>query len=125
MVRSVDYNQVDIRSNGFAADFIKAQSNDRLCTATPGCTTGANYNAAIAGSQQLPVFALMGGNALLTNTTILGLIRGGTPADLAITYIANNLNNHPTVANPNLVPFINFLPNPASGVVNILGNDAK
>lgn len=130
MVRSVDYNQVDIRANGFAADFIKAQNNDRLCTAsnatTPGsCTTGAGYNAGIAGSQQLPVFALMGGNALLTNATILGLIRGGTPADLAITYIQNNLNNHPTLATPGLTPFIKFLANPASGVVNILENGAE
>jgi hypothetical protein len=66
----------------------------------------------------------MGANALLTNSTILGLIRGGTPADLAITYIGNNLNNHPTVANPNLVPFIKFLENPASGVVNLLQNAA-
>ncbi len=130
MVRSVDYNQIDIRNNGFAADFIRAQNNDRLCTlanqTTPGsCTTGAGYNAAITGSQQLPVFGLMGGNALLTNTTILGLIRGGTPADLALTYIQNNLNNHPTVASPGNVPFIKFLANPASGVVNILENGAK
>jgi len=130
MVRSVDYNQVDIRSNGFATDFLRAQNNDRLCVAANAvvagsCTTGAGYNAGIAGSQQLPVFALMGGNALLTNSTILGLIRGGTPADLAITYISNNLNNHPSVASPGNVPFIKFLANPASGVVNILGNGAK
>lgn len=130
MVRSVDYNQIDIRSNGFAADFIKAQNNDRLCvaanaTVAGSCTTGAGYNAAIAGSQQLPVFGLMGGNALLTNATVLGQIRGGTPADLALIYIQNNLNNHPTVANPGLVPFIKFLENPASGVVNLLENGAK
>lgn len=130
MVRSIDYNQVDIRSNGFAADFNRAVSNDRLCTAanttTPGsCTTGAGFNAGIAGSQALPVFALMGGSALLTNSTILGLIRGGTPADLAITYITNNLNHHPSVANPTYVPFIKFLPNPASGVVNLLENGSS
>ena len=130
MVRSIDYNQVDIRDNGFAADFIRAQNNDKLCVAANAavagsCTTGAGFNAAIAGSQQLPVFAQLGSNALLTNSTILGLIRGGTPADLAITYISNNLNNHPTVADPNRVPFVKFLPNPASGVVNILGNGAS
>jgi hypothetical protein len=123
LVRSVDYNQVDIRSNGFAADFNRALNNDRLCTATPGCTTGANFNPAVTGSVALPVFSLMGGNALLTNSTILGLIRGGTPADLAITYIQNDLNNHPSVASPNKVPFIKFLANPASGVVNLLQND--
>jgi hypothetical protein len=129
LVRSVDYNQVDIRSNGFAADFNRALNNVRLCDAANvavpnSCTTGANFNAAIPGSVPLQVFPLMGANALLTNSTILGLIRGGTPADLAITYIGNNLNNHPTVANPNLVPFIKFLENPASGVVNLLQNAA-
>ena len=122
LVRSIDYNQIDIRANGFAADFNRALNNDRLCTATVGCTTGANFNAAVAGSQPLPVFSLMGANALLTNATILGLIRGGTPAELALTYIVNNLNNHPSVAAPALVPFVKFLPNPASGVVNILEN---
>lgn len=122
LVRSVDYNQVDIRANGFAADFNRALNNDRLCTATVGCSSGAAFNAAVPGSVNLPVFNLLGANALLTNATILGLIRGGTPADLAITYIINNLNNHPSTASPSLVPFVKFLQNPASGVVNILEN---
>lgn len=127
LVRSIDYNQIDIRDNGFAADFNRALNNVRLCdarnAATPGsCTTGAGFNAAIPGSLQLTVFPLLGANALLTNATILGLIRAGTPAELGLTYITNNLNNHPTVASPNNVPFIKFLPNPASGVVNILEN---
>ena len=117
LVRSVDFNQVDIRNNGFAADFNRALNNVRLCdaanTATPNsCATGAGYNPAITGSVQLQVFPLLPSGGLLTNATILGLIRGGTPADLAITYIQNNLNNHPTVASPNLTPFVNFLPNP-------------
>ncbi|MBK9527633.1 MAG: carboxypeptidase regulatory-like domain-containing protein [Acidobacteria bacterium] len=124
MVRSIDYNQIDIRSNGFAADFNRAANNDRLCQATAGCTTGAGFNPAIPGSVALPVFSQMGANALLTNATILGQIRAGTPADLALVYITNNLNNHPTVANPSLVPFVKFLANPASGVVNLLENGA-
>ncbi|MGE3466207.1 MAG: hypothetical protein AB7J13_04680, partial [Pyrinomonadaceae bacterium] len=127
LVRGVDYNQIDIRSNGFAADFNRALSNVRLCdaanaAAAGSCTTGAGFNAGIAGSQQLPVFAQMGGNALLTNGTIQGLIRAGTPADLALVYITNNLNNHPTLADPNRVPFIDFLPNPTTGVADILEN---
>ncbi len=127
LVRGVDYNQIDIRSNGFAADFNRALSNVRLCdarnaTVANSCTTGAGFNAGITGSQQLPVFGLLGGNALLTNSTILGQIRNGTPADLALIYITNNLNNHPTVASPNNSPFIKFLPNPGSGVVDLLEN---
>lgn len=130
LVRSVDYNQIDVVNNGFTADFMRALNNVRLCDAlnatTPNsCTTGANYNAAITGSVPLTIFPTMPGGGLLTNATILGLIRSGVPADLALTYIQNNLNNHPTVANPNLVPSVKFLPNPASGVVNLLFNDAS
>ena len=44
MVRSVDYNQIDVRANGFAADFIRAANNLRLCDATEGCTTGGEFN---------------------------------------------------------------------------------
>ena len=58
LVRGADFNQIDITSNGFGADFVRAQNNLALCTATPGCTTGAGYNAAITGSQQLPVLVL-------------------------------------------------------------------
>lgn len=127
LVRSIDYNQIDIRSNGFLEDFNRALNNVRLCDAanlaTPGtCATGANFNNAIAGSVPLTIFPTMPSGGLLTNATILGLIRAGTPSDLALTYIQNNLNNHPTVANPSLTPAVKFLANPASGVVNLLTN---
>jgi hypothetical protein len=124
MVRSVDYNQIDIRSNGFAADFNRAANNLALCNATPGCTTGGYYNAGIVGSIPLQVFPLMQGNEFLNDPTVISFLDQGIPADLALLYIQNNLNNHPTVANPNLVPYIKFLANPASGVVNRLQNGA-
>ena len=60
---------------------------------------------------------------LLTNSTVLNYIRGGIPADLALLYIQNNLNNHPHSGNPNATPYIDFLPNPASGVVDLMLND--
>jgi hypothetical protein len=158
MVRSVDYNQIDIRANGFAADFTRALSNlnlntaernSRIATCVAGggtqaaCTTTVNgqlplsaaYNPNLAGSAPLTVFPLLGGNALIgtapgagqsaINSTIESFIRAGTPAELALVYIQNNLNNHPTLASPSLQPFIKFLANPASGVVNILENGAK
>jgi len=128
LVRSIDYGQIDIRANGFAADFNRALNNVRLCDAlnTPqnptACTTGAYFNAAVTGSIPLQVFPLLPNGGNLTNATNLDFIRGGTPADLALNYISLNQNNHPTVANPNLVPFVRFLPNPATGVVNLLEN---
>lgn len=168
LVRTIDYNQVDIRDNGFAADFNRALNNLRInttertsrintCVAgggtTASCTTlintqlpnSAQFNPALTGSQQLTVLPLMplansrlgslpgqlvNGSLQQINATIASLINNGTPADLALSYIQNantanttiNWNNHPNAQNPNAVPFINFLPNPASGVINILGN---
>jgi hypothetical protein len=35
------------------------------------------------------------------------------------------LNNHPTNNNPNGTPYINFVANPSTGVVDIFGNYAR
>jgi hypothetical protein len=116
--RSVDENQVDIRANGFLADFLRARENCRLQGATLAgpadpllkCTN-ANFNAAIAGSQPLTVFPLLPGGGLLNNSVILGQIQQGVPADLAITYIINNLASG-----------VNFLANPNAFVANVTSN---
>jgi hypothetical protein len=46
-------------------------------------------------------------------------------ADLARLFVSGGLNNHPTVSNPNLVPFVSIMPNPASGTADIIVNDAS
>jgi hypothetical protein len=116
--RSIDENQVDIRNNGFLADFLRARENCRLQGATlPGAAdpllkcTSAAFNPAIPGSQQTPVFNLLPGGGLLTNSTILGQIQQGVPADLAVTYIINNLASG-----------VNFLANPNAFVANVTTN---
>lgn len=106
--RSIDYNQVDITGNGFAADFNRALSNMRL-TNNPACTTAQN-----AGCQALTVFPNLGSGGLLTNATIRNSILNGTPADLAITYISNALTGN-----------VKFLPNPNTGVANLFTNGAN
>lgn len=111
--RTVDYNQVDIRSNGFAADFNRARSNFLLCAATTGCATGGGFNAAIPGSQVLTVFPNLASGGLLTNGTITGQLQAGTPADLAIVYIQNALAGT-----------VRFVPNLSTGVANVLENGA-
>jgi hypothetical protein len=73
--------------------------------------TNANFNAAIAGSQPLTVFPLLPGGGLLNNSVILGQIQQGVPADLAITYIINNLASG-----------VNFLANPNAFVANVTSN---
>jgi hypothetical protein len=98
MFRVLDYNQVDIRTNGFAEDFNRAVNNCRAQGATLAGTgdplfrcTNAAFNAAIPGSVPLTVFPSLASGGLLNNATILGQIQGGVPADLAVTYIINNL----------------------------------
>ena len=114
LLRGIDLNQVDIRGNGFLADFNRARNNLLLCQATTGCTTGGNFNAAVPGSQQLSVFPNLGGGGLLTNATVTGQLIAGTPADLAIVYVTNNLAGT-----------VRFLPNPNAGVADILLNGAE
>jgi hypothetical protein len=61
----------------------------------------------------LTVFPNLGSGGLLTNATITGQLVAGTPADLAIIYIQNNLAGS-----------VRFLPNPNTGVVDLLTNGA-
>lgn len=115
--RSIDANQVEIRSNGFLADFNRARENCRLqaLSLNPNnsitACTNANFNAGIPGSQPLTVFPLLPFGGLLTNATILGQIQQGVPADLATTYIINNL-----------AAGGNFLANPNAFVANVTTN---
>ena len=122
------------------------------CVATgqtpAACTTIVNgqlplsaaYNPALPGSVPLTVLPLLGtlsgspggigtapgtGQAAI-NSTVAALIQSGVPADLALTYINStaNLNNHPSSLNPNAIPRIAFLRNPAAGAVDYFFNDA-
>jgi hypothetical protein len=131
LLRGVDFNQIDIFNNGILQDFNRAFANDKL-TGNPFCTA--------AGCQALQIFREGAGSAgrlgvapttattpagTLSRTTFLNNLRNGTVADLARLFVSGALNNHPTVANPNLVPFVNIMPNPASGTADIIVNDAS
>lgn len=141
LVRGIDINQIDIFNNGFLADFNRARANLAL-TGDPFCMT--------AGCQPLQIFVNGAGSAgrlgvntvaanapgRLNRTTFVNNLANGTPADLALTYInsALNLNNHPCVgARPagtpacvaTAAPFINFVPNPAGGAIDVMVNDAR
>jgi hypothetical protein len=130
LVRGVDANEAVILSNGFAADFIRAYNNCAAQGATlPGTgtplsrCTNANFNAAIPGSVPLQVFPGLPSAGLLTNSTILGLIRAGTPADLVNTYIQGV---SATAVGTNGKTFDQFfLPNPNAGGVDFLSNGGK
>jgi hypothetical protein len=124
LVRSIDYNQINIRDSGFLADFLKAQNNCRLQGATlPAngdtrdslwrCTTAA-YNPAIAGSQPLTTFNNLAGAGLLNDPAVVPFIQNGTPSDLALLYLQNNLEGT-----------VGLLANPNTGVANYTTNGGK
>lgn len=126
LARGVDLNQIDIISNGFLADFQRAQAN----LALPGATTPFCNPATVTGCQALTIFT-NGGNGGpgqlgvgtgVTLATFISDLRNGIPADLAQRFIAANRNNHPTLASPNNVPFINFYPNPNIGQIELFTN---
>jgi len=135
LIRGTDFNQIDIFSSGFLADYERARANNAL-TGNPFCTTAQN-----AGCQALTIFQQSAGTAghlgvaptttstptgTLARTTFLNALTGGNPAQLAALFInsAGNLNNHPSSSNTSRTPFINLVANPATGVVDLLSNDA-
>jgi hypothetical protein len=99
--RAADYNQIDIRHNGFADDFNRARRN-----------LLSNGNPSIGES--LTVFPLLANNGQLSNSTNQTFLRNGTPADMAYSYITSLQTGS-----------VNFLPNPNIGVVDFLTNGAR
>ena len=129
--RGIDLNQIDIFNNGFLADFQRAQNNVAI-SGSPFC--------AVAGCVPLQIFQNggtgapgripIGGTRGLPLSTFLGHINNGTPADLATSIINStnpqNVNNQPciggTFCSASNVPFVNFLANNSTGVVDVFGN---
>ncbi len=124
LTRGVDLNQVDVVNNGFLADFRRAQSN-LAATGLAFCTTPG-----VGNCQQLTLFrsGAVGAGPLVVGTGGLSIntfnanLQNGTVADLARAFITGNFNNHPTVALPSNVPFVKFLPNPATGTIEYFTN---
>lgn len=109
LIRTIDYNQIDIRDNGFVNDFIKARQNLILSNNTSGA-----YNPKIAGSQQLSVFPLLVGGGFLSDNAVRPVLLDGRAADLALLYVQNGLGGT-----------VKFLPNPNTGVANLLRSVGK
>ncbi len=101
MNRGLDYNQVDIRDNGFAQDFMRARRN-----------LIANGNPTVG--ETLTVFPLLAGGGNLANTTNRNYLNNGTPADMAINYV--QLLQTGTVK---------FLPNTGTGQAYLFTNGSK
>jgi hypothetical protein len=91
-----------------------------------GCVPLTIFQSGGAGS---PGRLAVGGATGLSLNTFLNHLNNGTVADLAISFINStnpaNLNNQPHSGAPNNVPRIAFLPNPASGVIDLFLNDGR
>jgi hypothetical protein len=143
LIRAYDLNQVDIFNNGFFTDYERARANiaafgTAFCNpnTVAGCQALQIFRNAAAPANANQIGNQTGGQGLLLvgGPTATGLaaatfnnnLTGGTPAELAFQFYsnANNYNNHPTLTNPNAVPRINFVPNPATGVVDLFTNSA-
>jgi hypothetical protein len=113
-IRSIDYNQFDLTSNGFLADFQRAASNLAITDAERGrrnaaCTAAGGGAAAIAacmaavntalprtlafnglpGSQLLPVLTQLNltGSGSLANATNIAFVEQGRVGSLAQNYV--------------------------------------
>ena len=132
LIRGTDFNQIDIFSSGFFADFERARANFELtdnpfCTTT-GCQTLTIFRQSAGGAGRLGVAPTTASTptGTLSRTTFLNALNSGNVGQLALSFInsAGNLNNHPSSANPNRTPFINLVANPNTGVIDFLSNDA-
>ncbi|MBK7926221.1 MAG: TonB-dependent receptor [Bryobacterales bacterium] len=122
--RAFDFNQIDINSNGFLDDFKRAVNNATLAQAA-GRGFQPAYNAAVPGSQQLPVFARLASGGLLTNATIVNLIRQNAPGELANTYVINRLQGNVNFyANSNALG-TNLMTNYSNSTYNALQFDVR
>lgn len=135
--RGIDLGQIDIFTNGFLADFLRAQNNLRI-GGSPFCVAAGCVPLTIFQNGGTPAAGrvVIGGTAGLSATTFNNALTNGTPADLAVSIVNStnpiNINNQPCigsvgtfVCNPNAVPYVRFLPNPGTGVVDLFLNDGR
>lgn len=113
LLRSFDFNQLDVRDNGFAADVARAQMNGALSLAANG-VFNPDFDPTITGSQRLKVFPLLAGGGLLRNATIRSLIQTGEAGSLAQVYFTNNLSGG-----------VKFNLNPVALAADVLNNSGS
>jgi hypothetical protein len=89
--RAFDFNQVQIQSNGFLADFDKAQANGFAALAA-GRAFNPAFNALVPGSQQLSVLTKFANRGGFTDPNVIYYIETGQPGELANYYQTNGYN---------------------------------
>ena len=139
LARGVDLNQIDVVNNGYLTEFQKAQANLALSIAANPTNAAAQtpFCAGVTTGCQPLNFFRFGPNASATGTGSLVIsntttgytlaqfrsdLQNGIVADSAQRFVTLGLNNHPTLANPNNVPFIKFYQNPNIGQIELFTN---
>ncbi|MEP6912579.1 MAG: hypothetical protein ABI923_07480, partial [bacterium] len=129
LLRGADFNQVEIRSNGFLDDFNRAAANlaltgNAFCT-TAGCqpltifgnTATARIRVGTAGAGETPRVSLSTFNAALGG----GIVGAGVPGNLALSILQVNADFNPNIANGQFP----LVPNTNTGVADVLYNGAR
>ena len=112
LIRGIDYNQTEIFKNGFLADFERARRNMQRFNRNPACNAA---DVIARNCELLTVFPLLEAGGLLSNATIRNLIEQGQVGSLGNTYVINAFGGSSAL----------FLPNPNTGVGDLLSNSAK
>lgn len=116
LVRTIDYNQIDIRANGFSADFNRAVQNE-IASRPPngGLGTGNIFgNPACFASGVCQTLTVIPNLTTLGQSTVQSQVTLGTPAETALSLIQNGRTGT-----------VRFLPNPGTGVGNLVTNAGK
>lgn len=107
LVRTIDYNQIDIRGNGFLADYNRALQNRAVSGAIQG-------NAACLANGTCQALTVIPNLSAAGQTTIANQITLGTPAETALSLVTAGQTGT-----------VRFLPNPNSGVINLVLNGGR
>ncbi len=124
LARTIDFNQIDIRNNGFGADFLRAIQNERATRPAGGAPgsgsiTGSVNNGPIcAQCQALTVIPRL---SAAGQATVQQQITLGTPADTALTLVQGGQTGF-VLGQPGGVQ---FLPNPNTGVGNLVVSSGR
>lgn len=100
LLTNINFNQIDVINNGFAADILRAQQNGFLAEQRTG-VFDPSFNPDIPGSQRLPIIDGQLGGGLITNPVVTPFVEQGAAADLAQLYVTNGLFNSFFLPNPN------------------------
>jgi len=107
LVRTIDYNQIDIRANGFAADFNRALQNNTVSGSIFG-------NAACLAAGTCRALTVIPNLTTTGQGTVQSQVTLGTPADTALALIQAGTTGS-----------VRFLANPSTGVGNLVVNAGR